>query len=174
MNHSSTCQIPGFAKYGASLPGISSIACPTSLRCVAVGAAVQGQFSSIITTSDGAMSWNPPVDFTSQAVYQRPTDQNTFSTVFPFRGPPTADLNHVVCPTSKKCWAVGGASSGAGGAILFSGDAGNTWSEQYTTPFPYTSVYDPNNLIASQGGGSQSPKSALNNPSNIIPSIAPS
>ena len=55
----------------------------------------------------------------------------------------------MVCPTSLKCFAVGGSADGNGGTILASKDGGVTWAEQTPSPFPYVSVYDPQGIETS-------------------------
>lgn len=89
----------------------TSIACPTTSKCITVAGILTGKGDGINVTSDGGTSWS------AQTI-------------------PTAvgSLDNVTCISDQRCWAVGGttrdSSSNIAGVVLSTTDGGTTWVRQ--------------------------------------------
>jgi photosystem II stability/assembly factor-like uncharacterized protein len=81
---------------------LSSISCPTDLRCVATGAT--GNTGIVLVTGNGGGSWTP-----SNIPHQ----------------PPQSSINQVACLRNSTCFAVNGAVA----AVYRSANSGVTWTQ---------------------------------------------
>ena len=98
---------------GSRIVRLSSISCPTSNNCWAVGATSTSS-GVVVATTNGGKTWR--IQFTSSGLSG--TDVGGLYT-----------LNGIWCPTSSNCWSVGGTSSNSG-VVIATSDGGGTWKPQ--------------------------------------------
>jgi len=102
---------------GPRIVRLSSISCPTTSDCWAVGATSTNS-GVVVATTDGGKVWR--IQFPSTGITK--TLSGGLYT-----------LNGIWCPTASACWAVGATLSNSG-AVIATSDGGRTWNAQILPP----------------------------------------
>ena len=98
---------------GSRIVRFSSVSCPTTNDCWAVGA-TSANSGVVVVTTDGGKKWS--IQFPSSGL-----TQTLLGGLY--------TLNGISCPTGNDCWAVGATSSNSG-VVIATRDGGTTWSAQ--------------------------------------------
>jgi len=98
----------------SSAQDVTSISCPTTSDCLALGFEVDG--FDVFATTDGGSTW------TAESL---PSG--------------ASDLNSISCPTNSDCWAAG--TSLTGPSVYATTDGGSTWSSESLPVGSYSLAY---------------------------------